>query len=184
VVLKMAPKKKETTEREVKPKKTYTLDMFKEVLPAADRGRIDFYDTLTDEQKKGFAPLVVMRYMSAVNSYAGRKTVEEHIINVNETVNIGFWDLTKHPELQWKLLALTGSGRNQRHEWITGPKKKTTNRIDNLILGLYPNLNSLELDIAKSKLTRDSLKQLCRDYGMSDDEIKPYVEEFKKYESE
>ena len=182
----MAPKKKDDkkVEEKEKPKRTFALDMFREVLPAADRRRFDFYDGLNEDQKKGFHPLIVMRYMSAVNSNAGRKTVEDHIRDVNEQVNVGFWDLGKHPELLWKLIAISGSGRNQKHEWISGPKKKTTNKIDNLILSLYPNLNSLELDIAKSKLTRESLKQLCKDFGMLDDEIKPYLEEFKKFDSE
>ena len=184
----MASKKKDdkkVVEEKEKPKRTFALDMFGEVLPAADRRRLDFYDGLTEEQKKGLVPLIVMRFMSAINSNAGRKTVEDQLRNVNEQVNVGFWDLGKHPELLWKLIAISGSGRNQKHEWIkSSNKKSSTNKIDNLILSLYPNLNSLELNIAKSKLTKESLKQLCKDFGMPDDEIKPYLDEFKKFDAE
>lgn len=161
---------------EPKEKKTYALDLFKEIMPALDRRKTDYYSELTEEQQKGVHPLVLMRWMSAVDG----RDAAYHIQMVNEFVNIGFWDLTKHPELQWKLLAICGSGKGQRHTWIPGSKKRTTNKLDRLILEHYPSLNDDELAIYKSKLTKDSLKQWMRDMGWPDDEIKPILEDFKK----
>lgn len=161
---------------EPKEKKAYALDMFREVLPALDKRNLGFYPSLTDEQAKAFSPLVVMRWMSAVDG----RDAAYHIQMVNEFVNIGFWDLSKHPELQAKQLAICGSGKGQRHTWIPGTKKRTTNKLDRLILEHYPSLSDHELAIYKSKLTRDSLKQWMRDLGWPDDEIKPILEDFKK----
>ena len=59
-------------------------------------------------------------------------------------------------------------------------KKSGTNKLDNVLLGLYPHLNDEELEIIKIKHTVDSLKQLLKDTGMPDADIKPVLDDFKK----
>lgn len=163
-------------------KKEYKLDLFGQTLPALYTGDHGFYDRRTEDERKEIHPLVLMRWMSSVkNSELGG----DFICLVNNLVNVDFWDLTKHPELQWKLMCVVGSelgGRSQRSEWIAGPKKAATGKVDNVLLSLYPSLNNQELALARGKLTKDSLKQLLRDMGLPDDEIKPILDEFKKSE--
>lgn len=169
--------------KEKKPaaKSEHKLDIFRE-MAEADRRNLNFYASLTEEEQKSFAPVVAMRWMSAVSDSSG--LAEYYIVMTNDLVNIGFWDLYKHPELQWKLMAAAGCGQTQRHQWIPGSKKRNTNKLDKLILAQYPSLSDQELAIYKSKLTRDSLKQWLRDMGMPDDEIKPILEDFKKLTAE
>lgn len=169
----MAAKKKDTSDKAKKP----SLDIFDE-MAALDRKKINWLESQDPDLAKTFSPLVAMRWFSAVGDHSG--LADYHILMANELVNIGFWDLSKHPELQWKLMAAAGSGQTQRHNWIPGSKKKNTNKLDNVILGLYPSLNDTELALFKAKLTKDSLKDMLKDMGMPDADIKPIMDDFKK----
>jgi hypothetical protein len=104
-------------------KKEYKLDLFGQTLPALNRGDMDFYDRCTDEERKEIAPLILMRWLSGVQD--SRKG-GLYISVMNEFVNKDFWALSKHPELQWKLMCvgnLACGGRSQRHQWIPGIKR-------------------------------------------------------------
>lgn len=168
--------KKPTVRKEPSAKKP-SLDIFDE-MRAADRKDLMWLDRQPDDLAKTFSPLIAMRWFSAVNDRSG--LADYYLLMTNEMVNVGFWDLTKYPDLQWKLMAVAGSGRTQAHQWIPGSKKKNTNKLDNFLLGMHPSLNDFEINIIKSKLTRESLKQLLVDSGMPDADIKPLLEDFKK----
>lgn len=162
-----------------KPRAAPVLDI-KDEMYAADMQRFDFYKDLTDEQRKAFAPLVAMKWLSVVDDRCG--LAEFYICMTNELVNIGFWEITKHPELQWKLMAAAGAGSPQRHGWIAMAKsKKNASKLDKFFLSRRPGLNSTELGIVKSQYNLDSFKQLLRDMAMLDTDSKPLIDEFKKF---
>lgn len=168
--------------KDVKPvkKREFSLDIWT-VLRNADTNNLLYYESLTVEEKKALQPFVLMRWLSAVSN--DNPFAEHYIVAVNDIVNVGFFELAKYPDLQWKLLAVCGSGKSQSHAWIKGPERITTNKLDNLILRLNPSLNDLELSLAKNKFTKDGITQLCRDFAMDNSEIRPIVEEFKKYQN-
>lgn len=169
----MAPAKKPAA-----AKKPPVLDI-KEEMRAADLQRFSFYQDITDEQRKAFSPLIAMKWLSTVSDNSG--LAEYYICMTNELVNIGFWDLTKHPELQWKLMAAAGSGSAQYHGWIPMAKsKRTGSKLDKFFLERHPGLNSDELALMKRNMTMDSFKQLLRDLAYLDADAKPLIEEFKK----
>jgi hypothetical protein len=170
---------KKTTEKPLK-KREFKLDIWK-VLEAADQCNINFMNSLTEEEKKALFPVVIMRWMSAVSNQSGMS--EHYITTVNELVNVQLHDIAKHPELQWKLLALCGVGLKQRHNWIPLNRTNLTSKLDNLVLQVFPHLNELELDIVKSKFTEANLREYCRDFAMADSEIKSIVEDFRKYKN-
>lgn len=161
-------------------KKQYKLDLFKQTLPALHRRNGNFYASLSEEERKEIAPLVLMRWISAVDSTADADTM---IWMVNELVNMDFWVLSKHPELQWRLMAAANTGRSQRNTWIPGTKKKNLSKVDKLLLELYPSLNDQELNLVRSKLDKDSLKQLLRDMAMPDNEMKAIMNDYKNQHS-
>jgi hypothetical protein len=198
----MAPKKanksSEKTKKISEPKeqKAPALAIDEEML-MLDYRMYSYYSSFTEEQRKAFGSLVLMRWATLVTTaedkfYLRRpinNLCEDYITCVNEFVNIGYWSLTKHPELQWQLLATCGMGSQEaerrgivRHGWIKGPGRTTTSKLDGLILRLMPNINNQELDLLKNKLTKDSVKKMCLDYGMEDSEIKGYLDAFKKYQ--
>ena len=66
-------------------KKQYKLDLMS-VLQALDRGDKGFYNGLTDEEKKGYAPIVLMRYMSSLTDQS--KNSAYAVLITNDFVNL------------------------------------------------------------------------------------------------
>lgn len=181
--------KKPTTKKEPAAKKP-SLDIKDEML-YSDYKVFDWLEQQTPEMAKTFAPLVAMKWQSVVQNptgydppgYAsvGPDIIAEHILMVNEVVNVGFWELSKHPELQWKLMCAAGSGTAYKHGWVPmASARKSLSKLNQLLLSLKPGINDEELAIFRSKFTKESLKQLLLDMAMSDADIKPLMEEFKK----
>lgn len=149
-----------------KKKKESTLSLTVE-LPAMDFRNMDFYKNLSDEHKKEISIWVLMRFMSSSQS-----DPEHHIMMVNDIVNHNFNSLSKHPELQWKLLALCGSGKKQYHPWIAPPKGVKKNRIEEAVLKVYPLLRDDELELMLKLNSKADLEQFFKDNGFDDKAIK------------
>ena len=66
--------------------------------------------------------------------------------------------------------------------WGAKNAKSKTKVVDEFLLGLYPSINAEELVLLKSQLDKESLKQLGKDAGLSDSELKELVEDGKKLE--
>ena len=138
----------------------YKLEM-KTVLSSVDRQQLDFYERLSDEEKKAYSPFVIMRYMS---SLANRDPAQMYsILATNDLVNVGFSDLNKHPELQHKLLCCAGTGGKQYRPWIPVHKGKRgqQNAVIKFLAEIYPQCNSTELDIMYANITSTELDQLA-----------------------
>lgn len=158
--------------------KEYKLDLSKTLL-ALDCGNKNYYIHLTDEEKKSYSPLLLMRYMSSLSDQ--NHDAAGNIMLVNYIVNIGFWSLSKHPELLHLLLCTVGSGRKQYHQWIPLKSKQTKSKfVDDFLLELYPGMNTDELNIMRASHDISSIKSLAIEAGKSDSEIKVLVENAKK----
>lgn len=154
---------------EVKEKKSkeYKNDLFKDVIPALDRRDTQFYSRLNDEQKKDISIWTLTRWMSS--------TVRDTNIqlgNVNDIVNAHSKFLTKHKELQWMLLAISGTGRPERHEWIAPPRGVKKNKIEETILTYFPSLRDNELELFLQLNSAEDLTQFFKDNGFDDKSIK------------
>lgn len=160
-------------------KKKYGLDVFR-LLEALDKRDFNFYKNLSDDEKKSFAGIVAMRWMSSVT---GPKSFQEyHIIAVNEVANKHFWNsaLANHPELQYLLLARAGTGQKMRHEWIKGPSNKSNTKVYEFLKRVYPTANDDEYKLFLEMNTANDLVDLAKMMGMQDDEIKDLKKELKK----
>lgn len=160
-------------------KKKYKLDLFKQVLPALDKGDKDFYNNLDPQEKKGYTSLVLMRAMSLLGDQSPNRVYQ--IMAINELVNVKFWELSKFPDLQHLLLCLAGLGTKQYHPWVkaNGPASKTA-EVDGFLKELYPGCNSTELSLLRSQHNAASIKQLAKDAGKTDAEVKQLTEDAKK----
>ncbi len=160
--------------------KEYKLDLFKQVLPSIDKADKNFYNNLSDDEKKAYTPLVIMRYMSLLSDQ--NKDAANQLLLVNYVVNIGFWSLTKHTELLHLLLCTAGLGTKQYHPWLsTKGKQSKTKELDQFLLELNPGINDIELNILKSLYNKESILQLAKDSGKSDREIKVITDDAKKF---
>ena len=150
-------------------KKEHKLDLFKVILPALDRRDTNFYENASEEHKKELGKQVwtLTRWMSSAKSNA-----EHHLLIVNDLVNKNSSDLKRHPELQWKLLALCGVGKSQMHQWIAPPKGIKKNKVEEAVLKIYPLLKNDDLELLLKVNSDEDLTELFKGAGLSDKEIK------------
>lgn len=185
----MAAKKTPAAKKPAAEKKP-SLDIKDEML-YSDYKVFDWLESQTPEMAKTFSPVVAMKWQSVLQSPTGyddpnyvRATAEEtadYIITVNEVVNQGFWDLSKYPDLQWRLMCAVGHGKQFKHGWVPlATARKKVGKVDAILLEIHPQLNNEELAILRGKFTKETFKQLLLDMGKPDADIKPLVEEFKK----
>jgi len=153
-------------EVEVK-KKAYTNDLFGVVIPALDRRNKKFYSTLTEEQKKEISIWTLTRWMSHAYSDTAKQ-----ICNVNHVANIDSKFLTKHKELQWMLLSMTGSGRPVKHEWIAAPKGIKKNKLEEALLNHFPLLRNDELELLLRLNTKKDFELFFKENAYDDKTIK------------
>ena len=131
-----------------------------------------FYDELNEEERKKFSTYLMLRYAASVE---GGPDIQEWYLRVtNERINANFFDLGKHPKLQW-LLCTTVSpdmGR-QRHYWQASKKKEGSNsKALKFLTKLYPHLRTDELELLAELNDTKELKALAKTMGMADSEIK------------
>jgi hypothetical protein len=112
-----------------------------------DRKNREFYDSLTDEERKKFSNYLMIRWGSAVQG--SRELQEFYVIATNERLNKRFFDINRHPRLQWLCATTVSPGLGtQRHPWIA-PKKREAGAsgIKKQLVELYPHLKDDEVEL-------------------------------------
>ena len=122
-----------------------------------DRKVRSFYDDLTVEERKKFSTFLMLRWGSAVEG--SRELQEFYVISTNERLNKHFFDIGKHPKLQW-LLATTVSPDlgAMRHNWIS-PKKKEAglSAKRKALQEIYPTYKDDEIDVMAKITTQKEI---------------------------
>jgi hypothetical protein len=112
-----------------------------------DRKVRTFYDELTAEERKKFSNYLMIRWGSSVEG--SRELQEFYVIATNERLNKHFFDVNKHPKLQW-LMATSVSPDlgTPRHTWIA-PKKKEAglSAKRKALQAMYPTYKDDEIDV-------------------------------------
>lgn len=136
---------------------------------ALDKRDKNWYTNLTAEQKKAFSTWMMMRYASSAQGNSSM----HYLFMVNELVNKNYEEMYKHPELQWLLMSLCGSGKKEYHPYIKPPNtRKKKDKVTEFLNTLYPLMKRDELDMLKSLNSKDDLKQLAEAHGYDDKTIK------------
>lgn len=162
--------------KEKKPKavkeKTFKLDLFGKVLPQLDIGNLHLWETLSEEEQKGFSSYMVSRWMTCTSNAVQR-------IYVNELVNGLIYSVgVNHPELMMKLLACCGSGKKQFYKWIPQNSEKSKS-LSLKIIAEYYEWSEREAKLHLDYLTEDDLVELASELGWETDLIKALKKEFK-----
>lgn len=155
------------------------LNIFNE-LKQMDLKNANFFESLTDEQKKQLQPYSLMRWASGCEGQYKYYVLQM----INTLVNKDYGLIkTEDKELLWKLLSACGTGTLNKYSWIKPVGKKQTNtpKIDELILQENIDVNDKELNLIKKFLTEESLEKYCKYQGYTDKEIKDVKTEFKKF---
>lgn len=141
--------------------KVHNLNIF-DFLKKIDKQEYQFYNELSDEDKKQVAPLVLMRWMS--NTW-DEKIHRYYVQAVNEVVNKNFWDLSNHKDLQMRLLFLTGIGKSVGHRWVKTKQmiKSESKNFD--IIKEYFDCNDDEVEILEKILSKEDINDILINLG-------------------
>jgi hypothetical protein len=130
-----------------------------------DRKVRTFYDDLTAEEKKKFSNYLMIRWGSSVDG--SRDLQEFYVIATNERLNKHFFDIGRHPKLQW-LLATTVSPDigTPRHPWIA-PKKKEAglSAKRKALMEIFPHYKDDEIDVMAEITTQKEIDAYNREAG-------------------
>ncbi len=145
------------------------LLQIKDIMAAVDRKDYGYYERLTDEQRKSLNLWMTQRYASSVQGkYAGH-----YLVMINEFMNTNWSDISKHPELQWKLMCLAGVGKSQFHPFIKVPKaKRKKDKVEEMVREIFPLAKTDEVELLMNMNTKDDLKVLAEIHGFDDKSIK------------
>ena len=151
---------------------TAKLDIKRE-LNAVDQKNYNFYDNLTDEERKVFSPYILMRYTASTQ---GDREIQEWFVEMtNEMVNKHHWDLSKnHKALLWKLFAATGAGINCYHPYLAAGKKEKANKIEKLLCDIYPATKMAEIKMMAKMMTKKDKEELFDKMGFDKKQRKEY----------
>ena len=130
-----------------------------------DQKNRDFNSDLTDEEKKKFSNYLMIRYGSSVQG--SRDLQEFYLISTNERLNKHFFNINRHPKLQWLCATTVSPGMGtQRHQWIA-PKKKEpgAGSIRKQLAEIYPHLKDDEIDLMAQINTKKDIDAYFKDSG-------------------
>lgn len=145
----------------------------KSEMSALDRKDRDFYNSLTDEEKKKFSPFLMIRYGATVSGNPDLQAY--YLMSCNERLNKHFFDIntTQHKKLQWLLATTVSPGMgNQYHQWIKLGKKTNDNKSIKFLRELYPHLKDDDLKLLSELNDKDDLKAYAKGLGWADKDIK------------
>jgi hypothetical protein len=152
---------------------TFKLDIFRLLGQINDPKSGDIYETLTDDEKKGFAPLVVMRWLSGTKD-------ERQVMALNHFLNPFVFTLAKHPHLLMKLMQTCSSKTGGRNFWLgikTGSKR---NPLTQEVIKSYFSYSSRELNKLTVLPKEDEIVLMAEELGWQKDEISKLKKEFKE----
>lgn len=146
----------------------------KELLALIDTKSNSAWNEFNDDQKKYIKQqfYILNRFISSVKS--NDSDLQEHFVEmVNECYNKHWNTLQSHPALLWRLLCIssTDSRNIHYHEWI-GFKKVKTNKALKFLESIYPTMKQDELELLSTITPESELKQLAKDYGYDNKQIK------------
>lgn len=124
-----------------------------------------FYDELTDEERKKFSNYLMIRWGSCVQG--SRDLQEFYLISTNERLNKRFFDINRHPRLQWLTATTVSPGMGtHRHQWIAPRKKEAgASAIRKQLAELYPHLKDDELDLLAKITTKKDIDAYLKELG-------------------
>lgn len=155
----------------------HKLDIFK-VLNAANSKNQKFYQGLTEEERKAFAPSVTTRWMSGTSN-AGQ------VMLINEFLNPYVFSLYKHPQLLWQLMTICNIGKSQKYTWNKLPGKKiSSNPNAQKAVMQYYGYSSREAANALQLMDREDILAIVADLGWQPEEIAKIKREVKASKGE
>ena len=140
-------------------------------MAAFDRKDRAYYDKFTDEQRKSFSTYLMLKYGANVSGSADMQAY--YLMATNERVNKHFFDINRHPKLQWlACTSVSPSMGNQFHYWLKTKKKEGDNKSQKFLAKLYPTMKSDEIELLAKINDKRDIADMARNLGLDDKSIK------------
>ena len=140
-------------------------------MQAYDRKDRAYYDNFTDDDRKKFSTYLMLKY--GANTSGSRDLQAYYLMATNERVNKHFFELGRHPKLQWLCCtSVSPQMGSQFHYWLNAKKKEGDNKSQKFLAKLYPNLKTDEIDLLAKINDKRELADLARSLGFDDKSIK------------
>jgi len=153
-------------------KKAYKVDIFA-LLGNIDIKNYEYFNSMTDEEKKSISPLILMKWMASTRD-------ARQVYFLNELVNPLVFPFHTHKELLIKLMCACAGGKRQRYTWNKNTKKTTTTPKLVALVQKYYGYSSRDAKDALPCLSDESLLAYTQQLGYQPDEIKLIKKELKK----
>ena len=130
-----------------------------------DRKNRGFYDSLTDEERKKFSNYLMIRWGSAIQGSAELQGY--YLQSCNHYLNKKFFDINRHPRLQWLCATAVSPGLGtHRHQWIA-PKKKEAGAsgIRKQLAELFPYYKDDEIALMAELNTKKDIDAYLKKLG-------------------
>ena len=139
----------------------------KNLLAAFDLNSKSVWKELSTEEKKNVSFWLLNRYLSFISG--SREKQELAVLKTNEYYNKNYMLVSRHPELQWQLLCISGNtGKIEFHKW-QGLKSNVTNvtgKFEKILTKIYPERKADEIELLAQLSTEDEIKQLIEDHAL------------------
>lgn len=140
-------------------------------MAAFDRKDRRYYDKFTDEQRKSFSTYLMLKYGANVSGSADMQAY--YLMATNERVNKHFFDINRHPKLQWLACTSVSPGMgNQFHYWLKTKKKEGDNKSQKFLAKLYPAMKQDEIELLAKINDKRDIADMARNLGFDDKSIK------------
>lgn len=125
----------------------------------------NFYDELTDEERKKFSNYLMIRWGSSIEGASEMQSY--YVQSCNHYLNKHFFAINRHPKLQWLCATAVSPGLGtQRHKWISTKKKDSgDSAVKKQLAKIFPNYKDSDLDTLAKVTTKKELDQYLRDHG-------------------
>jgi len=135
-----------------------------------DKKNRDFYDELSEDEKKKFAPFLMIRWGSSVSGSTDLQHF--YLIATNERLNKKFFSIPgsaerNHKKLQWLVSTTVSPDIGiQRHNWISTKKKEPgAGTIKKQLMELYPHMKDDEIELMSQLNTKKDVDAYLKALG-------------------
>lgn len=148
------------------------LDLFAS-LASLSEGDLQWYDNLSDEDKKAAAPFVLARWMTGTSDRA-------QLVRLNTFVNPYIFSLGSEKALLFKLLAAASTGNTRRYNWIKAPggKKALKKKVE--VIQQFYDISTREATLYVPLVSDEEYLEMGESLGWDADELKKLKAEFVK----
>jgi hypothetical protein len=134
-----------------------------------DRKNRDFYDELTEDERKKFSLYLMIRWSSTVA--ADTQTQEYYVRACNHYLNRHFFSINRHPKLQWLTATAVSPdvGTLDHHYIRPKSKNKGTGSHKKTLMKFFPTMKMVDIELLSSIVTAKELREFERQHGYQDE---------------